>query len=168
MVCLISFFSLFSDLIADFYSISSPFYQSFPHSSMNSIFSWVILLFLWFYYVRSPLCTFFKLLINSYSITSKRSCLLWLLYPGLSSRSYTLRLNVIQRWSKVNVDISVNYANGIVIIFRCNLQYVNLEFVIKYLNADGIALVQTSEISKLILEYGFRILHIDEFGLMRL
>jgi hypothetical protein len=28
--------------------------------------------------------------------------------------------------------------------------------------------VQTSEISKLILEYSFRILHIDESGLMRL
>lgn len=82
--------------------------------------------------------------------------------------SVSLRLNIVKRRREVYIHICIDDTDGVVLVLGSDLQYVNLELIIKDLDANGIALMQTCEVSELILKDGFGIFHIDELGLMRL
>lgn len=164
-----SFSILCSSWLTNFNSCSSPFYRCFTHSTMNPMPSWIIFLLLW---GRNNLRTFSSIsriafLINSNSISSKNSTF-FLLYFRFIPWRYFLRLDIIQWRSKVHINISINNAYSSILILRGYLENINLELIIKDLNAYRISFMQAGKVSQLILQNRLRVLHIDEFSLMGL
>lgn len=92
-----------------------------------------------------------RLLVDSHSIPSENSLLRLLTLQLSPVISVSLGLNVIKRRRKVDIHVSINDANSVVLILGRDLQYIDLKLIIEDLYADGIALMQTCEIPKLIL-----------------
>lgn len=126
----------------------------------------VIFLFFRLHDLRAlPCIGLIGLLINSYSISTENSSLFGLNLCFLS-RLHSFWFYVIQRRSKVHINISIDNADRSIVILRRDFQNVNLKLFIEDLDANGIALMQASKVTKLILENGSWILHINELGLM--
>jgi hypothetical protein len=112
------------------------------------------------------LTSLFELLVDSHSIPSKNTSTFYFTIYFSSWNKFWF--NIIQRWSEVHIKISINNANSIILVFRIYLQNVYLKSIIKHLNTNRISLMQTCEISQLVLQYRLWILHLYELCLMRL
>lgn len=136
---------------------------------MNPVLSGVILLLL----IALRDCRAFphvilSLFINSDTISSEDSSFFWVLGFEISFDWLSFRLYVVKRRCKVDIDISVDDAYGVVLILRGDFEDVNFKLILEDLNANGVSLMQTGKVSELVLQDGFGVLHIDEFGLVRL
>lgn len=104
------------------YSFSCPLNWCFSNSSINPMSSWIILFFLW---GRDNIGTFSCIiilcfLINSHSISTEYSSF-FCIFSFKFSSYWFFRLDIIKRRSKININISINYANSSVFIFRSYL-----------------------------------------------
>lgn len=108
------------------------------------------------------------LFVNSHSIAPKDSSFLGIICLQISFHRSSFWLYVVKWRGKVDINISIDDADGIVLVFRCDFEDVDLKLILKDLDTNGVSLVQAGEVSKLVLEDGFRVLHVNEFGLMGL
>lgn len=129
----------------------------------------VILLFIWSYHVgRSFSGRVDCLLVYSHPPTPERIILFLAIVGEIGFLAELSGLDVVQRRSKVDVHIGLNNANGIILIFRLDLEDVDLELLPENFDGYGVLLVKTGEVSQLVLQDCLGIVQIDEFGLMRL
>lgn len=131
---------------------------------MNSMFSRIILLLLndclWCFTTRD-LCFFVYPNTNSIKNTSLCSIL-----DKLSSILLWFGLLIVQRWCKVYLNVSINNTNCLILILGFYLKYINLKFTWKRWDRYCVSFMKTSKVSKLKLEYSFRIIKFNEFCFM--
>jgi hypothetical protein len=82
--------------------------------------------------------------------------------PGIN----LLRLHIVERGCEIDVHVSIDDADGGVLIGGFDFQDVDFELVVEDLDGDGVALVQTGEVSQLVLQHCLGVLQVDEFGLV--
>lgn len=123
---------------SNFLSFSFPLW-CFSHSSVDSMFSRVI--FLFFHHLRSlSIGRDLSFFINSHSFARKKP-VFWWLFNEFTALCLLLRFFVIYRRSKINLHISVDNTNGLILIFGLDLQNINIKFARKSRNCDCIPLV---------------------------
>lgn len=151
MVMQISTFMIQSFLCAswysDFHCPSSPAYMWFSYSSMDSVFSRVVLLFLysrWGFSVIGVSCLF----INSYSLAIKYSSLASFLYK-FTCVLLGLCLLVVERRREIHFYISIYNANRFIFVLGLYLKNIDFKFSRECRNCDCISFMQASEISQL-------------------
>lgn len=112
-----------TDWVAYFYCSSDPGVRNLSDSSVNSVFSWIILLFFNDLRYFSALILF---LVDSYSFSIEYAlfCCLRDKFPCVL---LWFCLLIIEWWGKVNLNISVYDANCFIVIFRLDLHDVDLE-----------------------------------------
>jgi len=161
---IISFFCAYR--VWDLNSSSHPIIWDLSDSSMNSVLSWIIFFLLWYVWHFSARFILFS--INSLAFTSEITSficqLTWLNNIGVSH--LFLRLLIIKRRSEINIDISVNNANCVILILWIYLQNIDLKFIIKSWYRNRISFVQTCKISKLILQNCFWVVQVNKFCFM--
>lgn len=109
-----------------------------------------------------------SLLIDPDSVSSEGSSLFGVFGFEVSLDRLPFGLHVVERRCKVDVDIGVDDADGVVLILGRDFEDVDFKFILEDLDADGVSLVQTSEVPQLVLQDGLGVLHVDKFGLVRL
>ena len=77
-------------------------------------------------------------------------------------------LYIVERRGKIDVDVGLDDANSVVLIFRPDFEDVDLELISENFDSDGVFFVETGEVPELVLEDGFWVVKLDELGLMRL
>lgn len=127
------------------------------------MFSWIIFFFLWHLrsFSGSCLCTLFLIDSDSFSTENTTFLLLDLFFD--CSLSFW-RFLIIKRRCKVDINISIDDANGIIRCLGINFENINIELLIKSGNRNCIAFMQTCKISQLILKYSLGIACFDEFS----
>lgn len=136
---------------------------------MNSVLSGVVFLFfIWWRHCRSFSHISLSFFIDSHSIPAENSSLFGIFSLQIALNIGSFRFDIIKRGCKVDIYISIDDANGIILVFWCDFQYIDFKLILKNLYAYRISLVQAGEISKLIFQDGFGVFHIDKLGLMRL
>lgn len=143
-----------TDWVAYFYCSSDPGVRNLSDSSVNSVFSWIILLFFNDLRYFSALILF---LVDSYSFSIEYAlfCCLRDKFPCVL---LWFCLLIIEWWGKVNLNISVYDANCFIVIFRLDLHDVDLELSRKRWYCYRVSFVKAGEISQLKLQDGFRII----------
>lgn len=121
--------------------------------------SWIILLLLRYRRYFSVCFVFF--LVDSDSFSSKYSSffLLYLLFGIRLSRWFL----IVQGRCKINIYICVNDANCIVWGLWGNFQNIDVKLLIESSNRNRVSLMQTGEVSQLILKDSLWIVSLDEF-----
>jgi hypothetical protein len=111
-----------------------------------------------------------SLLVNPYSTVPRKNVFLFLAAIIIRYTCFSLhsRLNIVERWCEVDINISLDDADGVVLVFGTNFEDVDFKFFAENFDDDGVFFVQTGKVSQLILENCFGIVKFDEFGLMRL
>jgi hypothetical protein len=101
-----------------------------------------------------------SLLIDTQSVPAKniRTLLTILLSLKVALIVRLLRLHIIERRSKIHIHVGIDNANGVVFVDRFDLKNINLELVLEHFNRYSVPLMQTGEISQLILQHCLRIL----------
>lgn len=155
-----------SGRVSKLYSVSCPIHWGLSNSSMDPMLPRIILFFLWqLDYLRCFSVRVILFLINSHSISSENSFLLPFCFFFNFCVSINLsRLLVVKRWQEININISINDANSIIIIFGSDLKNIDFKFFVKDSDRDGIALMQASKIPELMFEDGSWIGQLNEFG----
>ena len=100
------------------------------------------------------------LFVYSEALTSKGIIFLFgffLIDAGSSIHLCGSGLHVVERRSKVDIDVSLDDADGVVLIFGLDLKNVDFKFIPKNLYSDGVLLVKTGEVSELVLKDCFRV-----------
>lgn len=126
------------------------------------MFSWIVLFFLWNlgWFSCTSLTPLF--LINSDTFTSKHTTFFlfnFLFYSGLFSGWFF----IVERWCKININISINDTYRIVRCFRIDLQNIDIELFIECRDRNSVTFMQAGKISQLIFKDSFWIAGFDEF-----
>ena len=127
--------------------LSLPVDRCLPHSSVDPVLPRVVLLFLRCHHLLRPFPRVPCLLIHSHSLPRKHVVLALLLpfaQAGLSLE--TGGLYVVERRSKVDVHISFDDADSVILVFWFDLEDVDVELFPEDLNGDGVFLVETGEV----------------------
>lgn len=128
----------------------------FPYSSMNSMLSWVIL-FLLVYNLGGFAVTIIYLFIYPNSLAIENTFFCCIFYKPCIIL-YGLHFLVVKRWSEIDLNICINNANSLVIIFRLNFQNIDLKFARECLNSYCISFVQAGKVPELIFKHCFWII----------
>lgn len=116
------------------------------------MFSWIIFLFLRSYDVGRPFPgRIDRLLVYSDTTTSERVILFIVVISEIGFFAELSGFNIVQRRSKVDINIGFNNANGIILIFRLDLQDVDLKLLPENFDCYGILLMEASKVSQLVL-----------------
>ena len=130
---------------------------------------WIILFFLrWHHILRSLPCVIALLLIYSNSITRKNVLFLSIVFCDAGFTVELGRFHIVERRSKVNIDIGINDANCVVFILWPNFKDVDFVLFSKNFDSYRVFLVQTCEITQLKLQNCLWVVEVNELGLMRL
>lgn len=135
-------------------------------TSVNSMFSWIIFLFLWNlgWFSSTSLSTLF--FINSYTFPTKNTT--FLLFNFFFNWGLSFWRFLIIKWrGKININIGINDTNSIVRCFGINLKNINIKLFIKSCNCNCVALMQACKVSQLIFQYSFWITCFNEFSSVR-
>lgn len=108
-----------------------------------------------------------SLLIDPDTVSAKDSSLFGVFSLNFSDR-LSFWLHIVEGRCEVDIDIGVDDADGVVLILGSDFEDVNFKFILEDLDADCVSLVQACEVSELVLEDGFGVLHVYEFGLVGL
>lgn len=154
-----------SNCILNFNSSTHEVVWCLSNTSVYSMLSGIIFLFLWNLrsFSGASLCTLF--FINSDTFSTKYSSF-FLFYLFLDWSLSFWWLFIIKWRCKVNINISVNDANSVIGSFRVDFKNINIKLFIKSSNCDGVSFMQTSEVSQLILQNSFWIACLNEFSSM--
>ena len=114
--------------------------------------SWIVLFLLDGLGCLAPRFCF--LLINSHPFAGEEASLRSLLYK-LSCVVLRLGLFVVERRCEINLHISINDTNCIILILGFDLQYIDVKFSRKSRYLDRIALMQAGKIPQLKLQHSF-------------
>lgn len=98
------------------------------------------------------------LLVDPHSLASKRVVFLLGILITHAGRPVHLGrsgLYIVERRGKINVDVGLNDANSVVLIFRPDFEDVDLELISENFDSDGVFFVETGEVPELVLENGF-------------
>lgn len=114
-----------------FNTCSNPIVWYLSNTSMDPVLSWIILFLLWNIWSFSSLFVFF--FVNSHTFSSKNSTLVssLMFFNDFWVHHFFLRFLIIERRSKININIGIYDANCIVLIFWIYLKDVNIKFIIK-------------------------------------
>jgi len=77
-------------------------------------------------------------------------------------------LLVVKRRGKVDLHISINHTQSVILILRLDLKDVNVILSIECLNPDCVPHMQAGKVSQLDFQNGLWIGQLYKFGLMRL
>ena len=147
---------------SNFYSPASPTYIWFSNSSMNSVFSRIILLFLYRLWCLS--CRIRCFFINTNTFSIENSFLSGFLDEFTSVRAFLwFRLFIIKWWSEINFDVCVDDANGFILILWLNLHDIDFEFPRERWNSYSVTFVKAGKISQLILQNCFWVIKLNKF-----
>ena len=124
---------------------------------MNSVLSWIILLLLWLHGCLGTFsCVIDFFLVYSYSLTCKGIVLLFSLVIIETRLSVKLCWLYIVEWRcEIDINICLDNADSIILIFGLDFQDVDFKLFPKNFDCDGIFLMQTCEISQLVLQNCF-------------
>ena len=134
---------------SNFNTFSCPIICIFSNSSMNSMLSWIILVFLNSLRLLSIRIRFF--FINSHSTSCKWPTLFLLALTWFDKVAWIHLVVgwffIIERRSKINFHISIDDANSIILVFGFYFNDINFEFARKCCNGDSVSFMKTREIS---------------------
>ena len=108
-------------------------------------------------------------LVYPHSLASERVVLLLVLLVVEAGLPIKLGgLYVVEGRGEVDVDVGLDDADGVVLVFGLDLENVNFKLLAENLDGDGVFLVQTGEVPQLVLQNGLGVVELDELGLMGL